>query len=344
MNEQGRLKGPIFVVGNSRSGTTMMGRILRNHPTIFTLHHEMHFFEQLWTTKDHNRILSHEEAIDLAAILLSINYDGSWVQRDTSHFLDEAKSLIISIQSRAMNSAFVYEKFLRYITQQNGKTIPCDQTPRYILYLDEILKLYPDARIINMIRDPRATLLSQKYKWRQRWMGYKNIPLKESIRTKINYHPISVSMLWNASVRAVNRFIEHPRVLLVKYENIVADPESEVRRICDFLGVFFHKEMLEIPKIDSSLTTRAASKGKGIDRSSADAWKKGGLNPTEIYLCQKITETLMKNHGYQPISINLNPLRLTWYLVSLPVKLAVSFILNLKRMKNVTEAIKRRLA
>lgn len=342
MNKQDHTKGPFFVVGNSRSGTTMMGRILRNHPMIFTLHHEMHFFEELWTPKDHNRILSFEEAVDLSARLLSINYDGYWVPRDASHFLEEAKTVILSIQNSALNPAVIYEEFLRYIAQKNGKAIPCDQTPRYILYIEEILKLYPDARIINMMRDPRAILLSQKYKWRQRWMGYKNIPLKESIRTKINYHPITISMLWNASVRAVNRFVEHPRVLVMKYEDIVADPESEVRKICDFLGVSFHKEMLEIPQIDSSLAG-ITSKGKGIDRSRADAWQKGGLNPTEIYLCQKITYRLMQNHGYQPISINLNPLRLFWYLISLPVKLVMSFILNLRRMKNITEAIKRRL-
>lgn len=36
----------IFIVGNSRSGTTMMGRILGNHTDVFTFH-ELHFFEQL---------------------------------------------------------------------------------------------------------------------------------------------------------------------------------------------------------------------------------------------------------------------------------------------------------
>lgn len=342
MMKQNNLEGPIFVVGNSRSGTTMMGNILRNHPMIFTLHHEIHFFEQLCESKNFSRTLPFDEAVNLAAKLLCINHDSYWTQGDPSRFRQEAENVISSINGSAINPAVIFEQFLRYTAMKNGKKIPCDQTPRYILYIDEILKLYPDSRIINMVRDPRAVLLSQKNKWKRRWMGYKNFPLKESIRTKINYHPITISMIWNASVRAVNRFVEHPRVLQVKYEDIIASSETEVRKICNFLGVPFHKEMLEIAQAGSSLT-RFSSTGKGIDSTKAEAWRKGGLNSTEIYLCQKITQTSMKTYRYQPIHVRLNPLMLILYLVLFPVKSAMSLILNLKRMKNITEAIKRRL-
>jgi len=340
--KQNNFKGPIFVVGNSRSGTTMMGNILRNHPMIFTLHHEIHFFEQLCESKNFSSTLSFDEALNLAARLLCINHDSYWGQGDSSRFRQEAETVISSINDNEMNPAVIFEQFLRYTATKNGKTIPCDQTPRYILYIDEILKLYPDARVINLIRDPRAVLLSQKNKWKRRWMGYKNFPLKESIRTKINYHPITISMIWNASVRAVTRFVDHPRVLLVKYEDIIANSEAEVKRICNFLGVSFHKEMLEIPQAGSSLT-KFSSTGKGIDSTKAEAWRKGGLNSTEIYLCQRITQASMKTYGYQPINVHLNPLMLILYLILFPVKSAMSLILNIKRMKNIKEAIKRRL-
>ncbi len=335
------IKGPIFVVGNSRSGTTMMGHILRNHPMIFTLYHELHFFEQLCASGDYNHVLSFEEAVNLAARLLCINHDGYWAQGDPDRFSEEAKTIILSIQGGSMTPVVIFEQFLRYVALKNGKTIPCDQTPRYILYIADILRLYPDSRVINMIRDPRPVLLSQKNKWKRRWMGYRNFPLKESIRTKINYHPISISMIWNASVRAVNPFVGHPRVLVVKFEDLLTDSEAEVRRICGFLGVDFYWEMLDIPQGGSSLTK--FTENKGIDSSRIEAWRKGGLNTTEIYLCQKINGTLMKKYGYEPESTKVNPLTLLWYLLSLPVKLGMSFILNLKRMKSIPEAIRRRL-
>ncbi len=342
MIKQDNLEGPIFVVGNSRSGTTMMGNILRNHPMIFTLHHEIHFFEQLCESKNFSCYLSIDKAVNLMARLLCINHDSYWTQGDPSRFIQEAATVVGSMESKAVSPAGVFEQFLRYTAMKNGKTVPCDQTPRYVLYIDEILKLYPGSRVINMVRDPRAVLLSQKNKWKRRWMGYSNFPLKESIRTKINYHPITISMIWNASVRAVSRFADHPRVLLVKYEDIITNSESEVRKVCSFLGVQFHKEMLDIPQAGSSLT-RFSSTGKGIDSSKAETWRKGGLNPTEIYICQKITGALMKLYGYQPIHVRTNPLMLIWYLLLFPLKSAMSLLLNLKRMKNIAEAIKRRL-
>ena len=45
----------IFIVGSSRSGTTMMGRILANHKDIFTFK-ELHFFGTMWTLSDNQEL------------------------------------------------------------------------------------------------------------------------------------------------------------------------------------------------------------------------------------------------------------------------------------------------
>ena len=51
----------IFVVGSSRSGTTMMGRILAKNPSVFTFR-ELHFFGTIWTNNN-NRELNKNEQI-----------------------------------------------------------------------------------------------------------------------------------------------------------------------------------------------------------------------------------------------------------------------------------------
>ena len=76
----------------------------------------------------------------------------------------------------------LFSAFLLYEALLNGKTIPCDQTPRNVFYIDEILKFYPQAKIINMIRDPRDVLLSQKRKWKRRFLGGTDLPIKESFQ------------------------------------------------------------------------------------------------------------------------------------------------------------------
>ena len=63
-----------FVVGNSRSGTTLMSIFLGSHPSVFTFR-ELHFFEQLWNPKDTQK-LSLEQARDILSRLIIIQREG----------------------------------------------------------------------------------------------------------------------------------------------------------------------------------------------------------------------------------------------------------------------------
>jgi hypothetical protein len=331
----------IFVVGNSRSGTTMMGRILGAHPSVYTFG-ELHFFEQLWSPADEDRRLSRAEGGRLAARLLSVQRQGYLSRANPERFQEEAGEMVASAQSE-MTTAEVFGAFLRYEAAKNDKEVPCDQTPRNVFYLREILKLYPEARVINMIRDPRDVLLSQKGKWKRRFLGAGSIPLREALRAWVNYHPVTISKLWNASVSAADRLDGDDRVLSLRFEDLLADPEARVREVCEFAGISFDRGLLEVPQIGSSSGHDRPGQ-RGIDRERAGSWRKDGLGPTEVFLCQKVTGGMMKRHGYAPAPVGPSPLRLAGSVVSLPVKLALALLFNLKRMRNIKETIKRRMA
>ncbi len=330
----------IFVVGNSRSGTTMMGRILGNHPDIFTFN-ELHFFGQLWSKDDENKKTSEEEALKLASKLLCIQRKGYFSKCKKNEFEKESNTIVNSINSD-VTSLNVFKSFLFYESNLHNKNIPCDQTPRNVLYLEEILKNIPDAKIINMIRDPRDVLLSQKNKWKRRFLGAKNIPLKESFRSWVNYNPITISKLWNASINAADKLNGHPNVLTVYFENLIKQPEENLKKISEFLGIDFVEEMLKVPQIGSS-TGKDNPNKFGINKDKAGSWKKGGLTNTEVYILQKISGNLMEEHGYQLEEIKPNKVRLLFYYLIFPLKLIISFILNLSRMKNIKENLKKRL-
>jgi omega-hydroxy-beta-dihydromenaquinone-9 sulfotransferase len=332
----------IFVVGNSRSGTTMMGRILGAHPSVFTFG-ELHFFEQMWSPKDGERRLPEFEATELAARLLSVQRQGYLGRREPERFRDEARAMISSMSLEGATAARVFEAFLFHEAAASGGTIPCDQTPRNVFYIGDILGLYPEARVINMVRDPRDVLLSQKRKWKRRFLGARSIPLKEALRSRINYHPITISKLWNSSVSAADRFAGEDRVLSVRFEDLLADPEAEVRRVCEFAGLSFDGRLLEVPQVGSS-SGRDRPEQRGIDTNKAGRWQNGGLSPTEVFLCQKVSGTPMKLHGYPRAPVSADPLRLVWSVATLPVKLALALLFNLNRMRNVREAINRRMS
>ncbi len=338
-----RERGPIFVVGNSRSGTTMVGRVLGQHPEVFTLG-EIHFFEQLWSAPDGERSISRSEAVSLAARLLCIQRDGYLNQGRRERFYGEAERLLASLRPRDLFPAKIFEAFLVSEAEKNGKTVPCDQTPRNVFYIGEILALYPEARVISMVRDPRDVLLSQKRKWKRRFLGADDIPFREAVRSWANYHPIVISKLWNASTRAAGRHADDPRVHLLRFEDLVNDPECAIRQVCEFAGLSFEENMLHVPQVGSSSGLDHPEQ-RGINRDRAGSWKRGGLSSTEIYLCQKISGGPMRRFGYLLLTpCRPNATRLFASLVSFPAKLVFALLLNLGRMRNIQETIKRRLS
>ena len=333
----------IFVVGNSRSGTTMMGRILGKHPDIYTFG-ELHFFGQLCAPPFSSE-LRKANAAKLAAELYCVQQEGYRTHGNPHRFLKEAQVFLNDLTSYPETPALLFSAFLHHEATKNGKTIPCDQTPRNVFYIKDILELYPKARIINMIRDPRDVLLSQKRKWKRRFLGGSDMPMKETFRDWINYHPITISHIWRTAVTAADQFIQHERVISIYFEELLAHPETIVKSVCDFAGISYTDTMLQVPQVGSSVAEDKPQQ-LGINPHRAHSWQRettrGELSSAEIYLNQTITAALMKKHNYSPVSIQPNVASLALHLLTFPVKLGGAFLFNLDRMKNIRQTLKRR--
>ncbi|MEZ5014767.1 MAG: sulfotransferase [Chitinophagales bacterium] len=330
----------IFIVGNSRSGTTMMRRVLGNHADIFMLE-ELHFFEQLWSSSDKNKRITKKEATELAGKLLFIQRDGYLTQMDAGKYSAEA-SVIVSEIGEELFAHKVLESFLFYESAKHGKSIPCEKTPQDVFYIGEILSLFGGAKIVNMVRDPRGVMLSQKRKWQRRNMGAKFMTKKEQRRLKINYHPITISKLWNAAIRAAHAFEKDPNMHTVIFERLVDDAENEVKKLCSFLELEFTPDMLQIPQVGSSNEADKPD-AYGIKTERAGNWEKGGLNKGEIYICQKQCAAYLQEYGYEIKDFRPGIFLLLYYYISFPVKLGLAVLFNLHRMKNIFEAIRRRM-
>ena len=327
----------IFVVGSSRSGTTMMGRILGNHSDVFTFK-ELHFFGTMWTNNS-NQDLNRQKLIDLLSRLLCIQEDGLFNQQNISVFNGEAIALLA--HKNICNPLSIYKLFLSAMSNENKSIISCEQTPKNMYYLNEILAFFPQAKVINIIRDQRDVLLSQKNKWKRRFLGASKIPLSEAIRSYINYHPILTSKVWNSSLEHTAKYFDNERVKIVKFEELLAKSESVVKDICNFLAIEFHPQMLNVSVVGSS-TEQDNKDSFLLDSSKIEKWKKGGLNSAEIYLSQLTSHKMMSKFSYHLEKFQLPPLLSIFYIITFPVKLGLAFLLNIKRMDNMTEVINKR--
>ena len=325
----------IFIVGSSRSGTTMMGRILGNHTDIFTFK-ELHFFGDIWVNNNDKK-LNRDEQVQLLSRLFCIQDRGIFNQNNFTEFKTKSEKILAQDISSPLK---IYELFLTTISKKNSSSISCEQTPKNLYYLEEILDFFPEAKVINLVRDQRDVLLSQKNKWKRRFLGAKSIPLIEAIRSFVNYHPILTAKVWDSSLYQTTKFRSNSRVKIIKFEDLLLDSRIQVLDICRFLEIDFQENMLKVPVIGSSTENDSKSE-LVIDSSKINKWKKGGLTKSEIYLSQSLSCNMMDEFGYEKEDFAFPPIMVVVHFISLPFKLGLAFALNYHRIGNVVEFIKK---
>lgn len=333
------IKGHLFIVGNSRSGTTMMMRIMNNHSMVHAIN-EPHFYGTYWAPADDGRPVDAQAAKELLLKLLTRQRDGFFAEMVPGKFDAEAEHVLGLLPPRA-DRKDVYAAFMAYEAQRHGKTVVCEKTPQNIFYISEIQRHFPDAKVIVMHRDPRAVLLSQKRKWMRKDLGMADMPDKEVRRLRMNYHPYTISRLWNSSFDTAKRHRGQAGVIEVRFEDLTAEPEATMRRICDAAGIPFEPSMLEVPHAGSSSSKDEPGR-KGIRKDRGESWKKG-LEVQEVAICQDTCGTRMAELGYQLVDAKPGFLRLALEWASFPFKLMGAFVLNLGRMRNMVNTVQRRL-
>jgi len=332
-----------FITGSSRSGTTMLGRVLDRHTAVYTFP-ELHFLEQTCEPRDLLKEVSEPEALGMMDRLLGVVREGYLHYRKGGRYITGAEELLRRIE-RPLHPCKIFMGFLEQVSRQHGATISCDQTPRNVLYIEEILEAFPSARVVCMVRDPRAVLVSQKMKWKRRYLGASTIPFTESVRSWFNYHPYTITKLWLASVKRIERSQSHPRVLILRYEDVVSSPAEKIKLLCAFLQIPFEREMLDVPYVGSSSGHDDMHRNKGLTTDSIRADYTGALSAAELYLCEHMTAQFLPRYSYVPIFRRGFPLlALLWVAVSFPLKMGVALAFNWRRARNLRRAIARRLA
>ena len=331
----------IFIVGNSRSGTTMLGRIFGMNSRVHTFG-ELHFFEQLIDsdTLRHDPQWPKDKLVKLAERLITSSREGLFFDVSKAKYAAEAEAIISQLDHPSPLS--LYKAILAVQTVEEGKSIPLEQTPRYLFSSEEILEAFPECHVINIIRDPRDVMLSQKNRWRRGKLSGSGIPLVWTVRSWANYHPFTTSKLWTSAVKMADRMASHQRFHSISYEGLLREPETVLRGLCDRLGLSFEPEMLQVTQVGSSLGMDKPNQ-RGLDKSRVGSWKNGNLTDAEIAVCEGVAGELMRVHGYELSDHRANLLSVLAIMISFPAKLAFAGIVNLNRFRNLPQIVRRRL-
>ncbi len=331
----------IFIVGNSRSGTTLVARILKRHSQMHILN-ETHFMEEFSHEIESFNMLEEREVHRLVNKMLTIQRKDYYRKSAIEEYAIDADAILhLFGKAQKKDFAVLNKCFFEYEARRFGKVIAGDQTPRHIFHVNEISRMYPEAKFIQMIRDPRDILLSQKGKWRG---GIRHRqPWFEIIRTLLNYHPITMTILWKkviAAGRKSEATCSSKQFYTLIFEELVKDPFTKVRELCAFIGVEYEPSMLDV---GVELSSSQKEEGKRGVRASVSGKGKQELSRTEIYLAESLAETEMKRLGYRAINLAPNPVQLLIYYFILPAQLFINLVLNLGRMGNPVGYIRKRL-
>lgn len=308
-----RWPGPLFVVGPSRSGTTMMQTVLSSHPRV-ALASETHYFDDLRPRVGGGPLA----AMAPADRDRCLDYFRALASRPYGKGGDPERSPLTRADLRAMAERFgghadaVFEAFCRRrgAGRDPGQGTPIwgEKTPRHVFRLAEIFAAFPRAKALAMIRDPRAAVVS--YRDWQYHGGYGELETKPGFqaaleadyrRAQLSYHIVLSTLMWratvNAALEAARRFGPE-RVRLLRYEDFVADPVAELAALCAWIGVDPDPAMLEVPLHNSS--TAGFAPRAGISADPMERWR-DRLNPRETGIIQRVAGRTLDRAGYAPV-------------------------------------------
>jgi hypothetical protein len=221
-----------FIVGSVRSGTTLLRLMLDVHPEL-AVPPESYFPRRLWRRRAEYERATNEAryGVDGDAIVDDLLNDPA-----LHHFRDNWGLDPVVVRDglrdlEATEFADVLRRLYELWARSQGKTRYGDKTPVYVLAIDELAGVFPEARFVHVIRDGRDVALS----------------LLELAHPD---HPRTAGQIarqwtdWVHAGRAAGERIGAHRYLEVRYEALVAQPEPELRRICDFIALDFDPIML----------------------------------------------------------------------------------------------------
>lgn len=331
------MDGPIFIVGTPRSGTTLMAKILGQHSRIF-MPGETHFFDDIYSRRNEFGDPPNSKSIKIIISLLKTLYGRYNEPADQERVTNLFKNTSTQLENQ-ISVGNSYEEILSLFMEnqagQLGKARWGNNAPRDLFHIDDIIKFYPNAKVIVCIRDMRDFLLSYKYKWRA-------TPIEYVDRLKTLYHPVTTSLLWKSSMRrvlAISEYVPERNLVIVRYEDLVTQPARIIQEMCDVIGEKFEPNMLSIKDNNSSTPGQLA----GIFTSSIGRWHTG-LSSEEAWIAQCIAGKELERTGYRCERLKVNYMKVAYSLFSFPLALGRALYVNRGTRGPLLPYLRRRVA
>jgi len=294
-------RGPIFIGGLDRCGKTMLRAFLVSHPHISI----PAIGSNMWTYfYGKYGALDQPEHFEKCLTALLRYKHVRFLKPDPLRIRCE-------FQQGPATYARLFALIQQHHAERMGKPRWGDQSGLIERYADLILRAYPDARMIHMMRDPRDRYEASLTRW-----------------TEGKARAGGATARWLYSARLARRNAAHypDRYLIVRYEELVSSPDETLRKVCSFLHEDFDSAMLTLCGADgyrAKLLQNARAVGAASLINTAYIGRfRNHVAPGEIAFIQTFAAAEMRAFGYTPDPLLLSPAEhLRFWLIDRPLNL-----------------------
>lgn len=277
----------VFIVGCRRSGTTWSMLLLGQHPNVVALQ-QIDFFRRL---SHFGRWFRAKNDFGTCALSTQIKLGLASFPTDDGLRRVQISDVIAPARYVELVRPLAEAVYGELATVNPAALALVEQTPEYVQVWEEILRIFPDAYFLHVVRDPRSVFCSHKSAAKS-WAD----------PTRFSYDPLSVGEEWVADVTraraipaATSRYHE------VQYEALRREPEQHLAAILRWL---------ELPS-DDALCARAVAacsleklRGGGhapegfFRKGEVSGWK-AEMSANEVRALEYVAGDLMRELGYE---------------------------------------------
>ena len=273
---------PVFIVGAARSGTTMLQYMLRSHPELSLPTGESHFFIPFQLRAASFGDLRQTD--NLRHLLQEIHvFKRNFFDEEFHGIRFDVDWLLERLQAAGCQTfADVVAGIFQLNALGEGKTRWGDKTPYYILHLETLLEMFPRARVVHIIRDGRDCALSMlQRKW--------------DLKIFNTYH---AAYLWKRYVEAGRAFGRvHPQHYFeFRYEDMLANPEQEMERLCSFLEIEFSDAVINYRK--TTVPGKTPLLTQPLKKDNTAKWK-NRMSPRQVRVFEAMAGDTLDACGYE---------------------------------------------
>jgi len=303
-----------FILGRPRSGTTLVRTVFDAHPNI-SIPLETIVIPELFPEFGRIKEWDKEKIIRFFNKAIKLRYYSNW-----SSDSEKLKNDLLKLEGKASYSDFIKTFYLNYVSfyDKNQITLIGDKTPYNSNHIPLLIKLFPKAKFIHIIRDPHEHILSMK---------------------KVDFGSNSALVI-SQNWKILNKKIERAKrknpekFITVKFEDFLMTPEKFLKEWCEFLSIEYSESMMKFYEIKDQVNEHYtpeqvnkvhSSLLKPIVPGKINAWM-DKMSKKDAMICEFVTSRYINSYGYSRM---FSKFPLLWKIKIFPKYLNIVFFIHI---------------